>query len=1111
MQPFKQVCERGLLLALLLAGFLTFALPPVLAAPLPTPSQPILVVQGGSSANLYQNFIPEILTTEGLNGFQVAQLGDLTSTFLANYDVVILPHLPLTSAQATLFRHYVNSGGTLVGLRPDPQLADVFGVASLGTSLQESWLKMDTTTPYAPSSDSEAMRFHGAADLYSLSGASALATLYNSTTSPTASPAAAIYTYGLGKAILFSFDLAQSIVLMRQGNPAWAGYPNTHDGFNTMRASQMFMDEGSGQFWNDLGDGTLNDVPQADIQMRLFSNLVTLTNAAKRPLPKFWYYPNQSRAMLLMTGDDHSFPVPDALGEINNIASYGGLFSYNLWYPFTTVSSSQVSAWLGAGYTMGIHFNDTAEVDSSGVGGSAASWNGMQSVMSTALSSFKTTYPTAPYPVTTRNHFLIWVSNDSDGAADQVAQAKLFQSNGIQLDTSIAAFPKRWGYMTGSGLPMKFLDPVAGTVIPVYEQATQYEDDIQLLPGEAYGLNWDFPTANSHYQQTLSDSLTKYNTVTTMLFHPENWSGYQSYADVALQYAQSQSIPMSTTGNWLNFWKARAATTVSMPSFASGTLTFTTTDSPAGLTLLVPFASDNSRAVASFQVDGVSQSFMVAAYQGVNYASVVLTAPGTHAISVTYSPAGKILGQISPGAAAHGTTVQAQSGAITQTVDVASNGSYALGPLPAGTYTVTPVSSNYVFSPISRSVTLGTANVPNINFNGTLIPGETLFTSQTPALSNQSDGPEANYELGTAFTSDVAGQITGIRFWKAPSENGTHTGNIWSGAGLLLASVTFSNETASGWQKQALPSPLAIAANTKYLVSVNTANTFYVASVGGLSSQVSNLDLSSIVGGNGVYATTPAQFPTNSFENMNYFRDVFFVPSNSVADKLPPVTTATPLPMPNQNGWNHTEVLLSFSAQDNPGGSGVKDIQFSLSGAQNAVMRTVPGNFATTFISGEGTTVVTYFATDRDGNREAPKTLAIRIDEKPPLIFGMPSPGCALRPPDHQLMSVAVVFAMDPLSGLSRGSFKVAATSNQPSGKTEPDVVITPLGDRAFRVLLRAEHSNLEERIYTITATATDLAGNSTSKTSTCVVPRDSGGEVTKEHDHESDFHGHDN
>ena len=174
-------------------------------ATLPTPNQPILVVQDSTSANPYQNFVPELLTTEGLNGFQVAQLGDLTSTFLANYDVVILPHLTLTSAEATLFQNYVNAGGTLVGFRPDLQLASVFGVASLGTTLQEAWLKIDTTTPYAPSSDSEAMRFHGTADLYSLNGASALATLYNTPTLATTSPAAAINTLWLGQSDSLQF------------------------------------------------------------------------------------------------------------------------------------------------------------------------------------------------------------------------------------------------------------------------------------------------------------------------------------------------------------------------------------------------------------------------------------------------------------------------------------------------------------------------------------------------------------------------------------------------------------------------------------------------------------------------------------------------------------------------------------------------------------------------------------------------------------------------------------------------------------------------------------------------------------------------------------------
>jgi len=160
----------------------------------------------------------------------------------------------------------------------------------------------------------------------------------------------------------------------------------------------------------------------------------------------------------------------------------------------------------------------------------------------------------------------------------------------------------------------------------------------------------------------------------------------------------------------------------------------------------------------------------------------------------------------------------------------------------------------------------------------TAIPtGQTLFTTQTPAVSNESDGATVNYELGTAFTSVTAGQITAVRFWKSSSETGTHTGRIWSSTGQLLASVIFANETASGWQQQALAAPLSIAANTTYVVSVNTGNTFYVFTKRGLLSQVINGNLRSVVGTNGRYGSS-GQFPTiGSFYSSNYFRDIVFV------------------------------------------------------------------------------------------------------------------------------------------------------------------------------------------------------------------------------------------
>ena len=157
---------------------------------------------------------------------------------------------------------------------------------------------------------------------------------------------------------------------------------------------------------------------------------------------------------------------------------------------------------------------------------------------------------------------------------------------------------------------------------------------------------------------------------------------------------------------------------------------------------------------------------------------------------------------------------------------------------------------------------------------------ETLFTTQTPQLVNVSDGSTANYELGMKFTSAAAGHIDAIRFWRCSKETGTHVGRIWSASGQLLASVTFANETSSGWQQQSLSSPLAVTANTVYVVTVNTGNTYYVSTDTGFASKVINHDLSSVLGNNGVYGA-PGRFPTFTWEASNYFRDVVFSPATS--------------------------------------------------------------------------------------------------------------------------------------------------------------------------------------------------------------------------------------
>lgn len=159
-----------------------------------------------------------------------------------------------------------------------------------------------------------------------------------------------------------------------------------------------------------------------------------------------------------------------------------------------------------------------------------------------------------------------------------------------------------------------------------------------------------------------------------------------------------------------------------------------------------------------------------------------------------------------------------------------------------------------------------------------------IFSVQTPAVTNIRDG--VNYELGMRFTATAAGKIKAIRFYKASNESGIHTGRIFSASGQQLAAVTFVNETASGWQQQALVTPLSISANTEYVVSVNTANQYYVVTNNGLASQVSSANLRSVVGNNGVYGPVGSK-PASSWQNSNYFRDVVYAAD---AVTVPPQT-----------------------------------------------------------------------------------------------------------------------------------------------------------------------------------------------------------------------------
>jgi len=173
---------------------------------------------------------------------------------------------------------------------------------------------------------------------------------------------------------------------------------------------------------------------------------------------------------------------------------------------------------------------------------------------------------------------------------------------------------------------------------------------------------------------------------------------------------------------------------------------------------------------------------------------------------------------------------------------------------------------------------------------------DTIFGGATPATVNSGDAHSV--ELGVKFSSEVAGEVTGVRFYKSTANTGTHIGSLWSASGTLLASATFTNETASGWQQVNFSTPVPIAANTTYVAAYlapkgdysDTASAFATA---GVSSPPLSA-LANSVSANGVFTySSTSTFPTNSFKATNYWVDVDFEPEPATTTAPGQVTNVT--------------------------------------------------------------------------------------------------------------------------------------------------------------------------------------------------------------------------
>jgi hypothetical protein len=576
-----------------------------------------VIKNSAPTASQFTPFAAEMLRTEGLNEFATADLSTVTATVLSQYDVVVLGSTPLTAAQVSMLTTWVTAGGNLIAFRPDQQLAGLLGLNTTTTTLADGYVKIDTTTAPGAGITDQTIQFHGTADRYTLAGARAVATLFSTATAATTNPAVSLVSVGTqgGQAAAFTYDLAQSTVYLRQGNPAWD--QQERDGQAPIRSDDLYFG-GASTDWVDLSKVA---IPQADEQQRLLANLIGAMNLDKKPLPRFWYFPRSAKAVVVATGDDHGNGGTAGRFDQYTANSTAGCVVDN-WeclrftsyiYASTPLSNAQATAYNGNGFEVGDH-----------VSSNCGDWTpaSLADIYTTQLSQWGQKYTSVPSPTTNRLHCIVW--------SDWSSQPTIEAQNGIRLDANYYYWPGSWlndrpGFMTGSGMPMRFSAKTGG-LIDVYQAATQMTDE----SGQSYPF-----TPN-----TLLDNATGplgYYGAFTANEHTDSATTFES--DQLLASATAHGVPLVTSRQMLGWLDGRNGSSFSGTTWSGNTLSFTVNVGTGanGLTGMVPNVGPGGGTLTGLTQGGSAVPFTVTTIKGVDYAMFLAAAGG---YTATYASAG---------------------------------------------------------------------------------------------------------------------------------------------------------------------------------------------------------------------------------------------------------------------------------------------------------------------------------------------------------------------------------------------------------------------------------------------------------------------------------------
>jgi hypothetical protein len=605
-------------------------------------SGPVLVIINEDPVHRFGRFLAEILWAEGLNGFTAIRLADASPGVLNKYACILVSAGNLTSAEVKMLADYATAGGKLVVFLPNNSLSAGLGLTPATGTIPSGSTVTNPQHPLAAGIVPSPLSIHVQAGLYPPDGADVVARLDD----PEAHPAVFIRALGKGMVVAWAYDLAENIVLTRQGNPAMA---SGADYKPLQRPVDLFSS------WIDFDR---LQYPQADEQQRLLANIITWLCKDDLPLPRLWYFPGQARCLLVATSDSHrnTFSALDQITQL--VEKYSGTITLNYTPPLPSdfgllkVQGENLGAEMGLlpqpyfptpgqfvelrtrGHEITLH----PIITDIYVGSWSDYWNAF------------TRLNYGPITPVVRTHNLEW-RGWAEAARIQAGFGYRMNMDYYQYGPLFLNDSNNWfyGHFTGSGLPMRFAND-DGRILNIYQQVTQFGDESFLelpwveLPmgngentGSAQGI--DLTT------RFMQSSLDGFFSAMTINYHSDPYDLEDKWQQPAidlltgtLDAANKLGVPIWTAQRWLDFTTMRQKSRFETFRFQDNKIAFdlvSENSSKDGLSVLIPQANGQS-GLHQVKVDGVVVPFEPWKVGGVGYGLVKLE-PGSHHLEAEYS------------------------------------------------------------------------------------------------------------------------------------------------------------------------------------------------------------------------------------------------------------------------------------------------------------------------------------------------------------------------------------------------------------------------------------------------------------------------------------------